>query len=128
MNIEKGWMEMTNAGRGTELQVVLTNNKKMEEQIMNEQYYIVRGDRSGVFFGRIKSRTGQEVEMEHARCIWYWDGAATLLQMATEGVSNPDKCKFTVYVDAITIVDAIETIPCTDAAVRSIMGVPEWRR
>lgn len=95
---------------------------------MNEQYYIVRGDRSGVFFGKIKSRTGQEVDMEHARCIWYWDGAATLLQMANEGVSNPDECKFTVYVDALTIVDAIEIIPCTDAAVRSIMGVPEWRR
>ena len=90
--------------------------------------YIVRCDRSGVFYGEIESRNGQEVTMRNARCLWYWDGAASLLQLAKEGTTEPRNCKFTVYVDELTVVDAIEILPCTDKAVDSIEGVSEWRR
>ena len=64
--------------------------------------------------------------MKSARCIWYWEGAASLLQMAKEGVSRPRECKFTVYVDEIVLLDAIEILPCTDRAVASIERVPAW--
>lgn len=90
--------------------------------------YIVRCDRSGVFYGEIESRNGQEVTMRNARCLWYWDGAASLLQLAKEGTTEPRNCKFTVYVDELTVVDAIEVLPCTDKAITSIEGVSEWRR
>lgn len=90
--------------------------------------YIVRCDRSGVFYGEIDSRNGQEVTMRNARCLWYWDGAASLLQLAKDGTSEPRNCKFTVYVDELTVVDAIEILPCTDKAADSIEGVSEWRR
>ena len=90
--------------------------------------YIVRCDRSGVFYGEIESRNGQEVTMRNARCLWYWDGAATLLQLAKDGTSEPRNCTFTVYVDELTLVDAIEILPCTDKAITSIEGVSEWRR
>lgn len=90
--------------------------------------YIVRCDRSGVFYGEIESRNGQEVTMRNARCLWYWDGAASLLQLAKDGTSEPRNCKFTVYVDELTVVDAIEILPCTDNAADSIEGVSEWRR
>ena len=90
--------------------------------------YIVRCDRSGVFYGEIESRNGQEVTMRNARCLWYWDGAASLLQLAKDGTSEPRNCKFTVYVDELTVVDAIEILPCTDKAADSIEGVSEWRR
>ena len=93
-----------------------------------EKKYIVRCDRSGVFYGEIESRNGQEVTMRNARCLWYWDGAASLLQLAKEGTSEPRNCKFTVYVDELTVVDAIEILPCTDKAITSIEGVSEWRR
>lgn len=51
---------------------------------MNKQKYIVRCDRAGVFYGEIEGRQGQEVKMRNARCLWYWEGAATLLQLAAE--------------------------------------------
>ena len=89
--------------------------------------YIVRCDRSGVFYGEIELRNGQEVTMRNARCLWYWDGAASLLQLAKEGTTEPRNCKFTVYVDELTVVDAIEILPCTDKAADSIEGVSEWR-
>lgn len=93
-----------------------------------DKYYIIRGDRSGVFFGNIKERNGQEVTIANCRRIWYWDGAASISQLALDGVSNPERCKFTVTVPELTILDAIEIIPCSDKAIKIIKEVKEWRR
>lgn len=101
---------------------------KEGERKMNNNYYIVRGRDSGVFFGKIKERTGQEITMTEVRNIWYWDGAATILQLASEGTKNPDNCKFTMTINEIVLLDAIEIIPCTDSAVKSIKEVSEWKR
>lgn len=93
----------------------------------NEKYYVIRGDRSGVFFGHIAKREGREVTISDCRRLWYWDGAASLSQLAAEGVKKPHKCKFTVTVQELTVLDAIELIPCAEAAVKSIQGVSEWK-
>lgn len=89
---------------------------------------IVRGDRSGVFFGTLESKNGTEVVLTKCRRLWYWDGAASISQLAVDGAVKPDSCKFTVTVNEICILDAIEIIPCTKEAVKSIEGVKEWRR
>ena len=91
-------------------------------------YHIIRGDRSGVFFGQITAREGREVTIKDARCCWYWDGAATILQLAEDGTRAPGHCKFTLTVPEITILDAIELVPCSEKAVASISGVEEWKR
>lgn len=88
---------------------------------------IIRGDRSGVVFGTLVSQNGREVTLHNARRLWYWDGASSLFQLAKEGTSRPGECKFTVIVDSITILDAIEVIPCTDNAIKSIEEVREWK-
>ena len=89
---------------------------------------IIRGDRSGVEFGTLVAQEGREVTLKNARRIWYWEGAASLSQLAKNGTSNPRNCKFTVFVDSITILDAIEIIPCTDKAIKSIEEVRAWER
>jgi hypothetical protein len=93
---------------------------------METKKYIIRGDRSGVFYGEIAERNGQEVTIKNCRRLWYWSGAASLSELALSGVKNPLECKFTVTVDSLTILDAIELIPATEAAVASIDGVPVW--
>lgn len=92
-----------------------------------DQYYIVRADRAGVFFGHIKERNGSEVTMTDVRRIWHWEGAASLSQLAMEGVKKPQNCQFTVLVPEMTILGVIEIIPCTDDAVSCIKGVAEWK-
>lgn len=92
-----------------------------------EQYYIIRGDRSGVFFGKIAERNGREVTIRDARRLWYWDGAASLSQLALEGTKRPRDCKFTVTVPSIVVLDAIELIPCSEQAVESINEVSVWK-
>ena len=92
-----------------------------------EKKFIVRAKDAGVFYGTIKVRNGNEVTMTNARCLWYWDGAASLMQLAKEGVSRPRNCKFTVTLDSVEVFNVIEVLPCTDQAVESINNVPEWR-
>ena len=88
---------------------------------------IIRADRAGVFFGEIKERNGSEVVMTNCRRLWHWSGAASLSQLAMEGVKRPDDCKFTVTVSEMTILGVIEIIPCTNEAVKSINDVPVWK-
>ena len=87
---------------------------------------IVRCDRAGVFFGELAQRDGQEVELKDARRLWYWDGAASISQIAAEGVKKPKNCKFTVTVESIVLLDAIEVIPCTKKAITNINNVHVW--
>ena len=89
---------------------------------------IVRGDRSGVFFGTLVSKDGQEVELMDCRRLWYWDGAASISQLAMTGTTAPENCKFTMYVPNIVILDAIEIIECTPEAIKSIEAVDVWKR
>lgn len=94
---------------------------------MEEKYYIIRTERAGVFFGKIKERNGNEVTLTNVRRLWYWDGAASLSQLAMEGVKRPRNCKFTVVVPEMTVLGVIEIIPCSAVAVQNVAGVKEWK-
>ena len=94
----------------------------------NKPFVIVRGDRSGVFAGYLESRKGQEVTLTKCRRIWYWDGAASLSQLAQSGTSKPENCKFPEPTDSHLILDAIEIIPTSAIAHKSIDGVAIWRK
>ena len=95
---------------------------------MNEdqQYVVVRTENAGAFAGSLESRSGNEATLTNARRLWYWDGAASLSQLAMEGVSKPKNCKFPVAVARITLLGVIEVIETTGVARVSIEGVPEW--
>lgn len=93
------------------------------------QKYILRSPEAGVFYGELTSSNLPEsrmVTLKNARQIWYWEGAATLMQLAKMGTNRPYMCKFTVAVDEITIFNVSEIIPCTEEAMASIDAVEEW--
>lgn len=94
------------------------------------QKCIIRTNRAGVFFGTPTEfdSTTREMTIKDCRRLWYWSGAASLSQLATEGVKNPDQCKFTVVVQEMTVMEVIEVIPCTHEAIKNIEEVAIWRR
>jgi len=92
-----------------------------------DNYHIVRTYSAGVFAGEIVERNGKEVLMKNARRLWYWSGAASLSQLAMEGVKNPDQCKFPCEVTEIRLMEAVEITPCTEVAIKSIKEVPAWK-
>ena len=50
----------------------------------------------------------------------------SISELAVNGTARPKNCKFTVTVDEIELTDAIEIIPCTQRAEKSIKGVEIW--
>lgn len=88
---------------------------------------IVRSNGAGVFFGEIKEKDGNRVVMTNARRIWYWEGAASLSQLAQEGTSNPSGCKFPVSVDEVEVFNVLEILSVTDKAAKSIDAVKVWK-
>jgi hypothetical protein len=91
-----------------------------------KKYVIVRTYSAGVFAGILEARTGKEVRLSDARRIWYWEGAASLSELAMRGTSKPENCKFPIAVKSVILTEAIEIIPTTAKAEKSIRGVKIW--
>lgn len=92
-----------------------------------KRYVIVRTYSAGVFAGYLEKRKGQEVVLSKARRLWYWKGAASLSQLAMEGVTCPDECKFPCEVDKVELTQAIEILDVTEKARLNIKNVPVWK-
>jgi len=99
-----------------------------KKRTKKNRYVIVRTYSAGVFAGELVSRKGKETVLHNARRIWYWDGAATLSQLAMEGTQSPDTCKFPCAVDYVTLLETIEVLNTTPKARISIEGVPVWKK
>ena len=92
------------------------------------EYSIIRGDKFGVFMARVidDTKAPLEIKVEDARRLWYWDGAASISQLAISGVSKPNNCKFPKALQKATLYNVCEVIPCTEKAAKSISDVKEW--
>lgn len=105
--------------------------RKSSENVMAEKldglrYAIIRTYSAGVFAGYVKERNGKEGIILNSRMLWYWDGACSLSQIAVDGVSKPENCKFTVTVKERELTGIIDVIYCTEKARLNIQGVQEW--
>lgn len=92
------------------------------------QYVIARTYSAGVFAGTVESRDGKEIVLTEARRLWYWEGAASLSQLAVNGTSNPRGCKFPTPVPRVTLTECIEILDTTAEARASIESVPVWSK
>jgi len=101
-------------------------NYSKAEQLEGMDYVIVRTYSAGVFAGYLEDSEGQEVILKNARRLWYWDGAASLSQLAEDGVSKPKECKFPKEVKRVKLLQAVEILDCSEKARLSIKSVSEW--
>lgn len=90
------------------------------------RYCMVRTYSAGVFAGTLQSLDGEWAMLTDARRIWFWKGAASLSQLATDGTSQPKACKFPCAVAEVLLRGVIEIIPITDKARVSLAKVPVW--
>ena len=81
-----------------------------------------------MFAGYLKKRDGKEAVILQARRLWYWDGAASLSQLAEEGTTKPSNCKFPIEVSQIEVTEAVEILSCTEKARKSIAEVKVWKQ
>ena len=91
------------------------------------KYVIVRTYSAGVFAGTLESLEGRVAVIRDARRLWRWEGAASISQLAVEGTSSPDDCRFPAPVPRIMVLETIEIDEVTPAAEKVIREVPVWR-
>lgn len=101
--------------------------KEIELTNQKDNYYIVRANGAGVFFGKIKERKGTEVLMENARRLYYWSGALSVTDIAKNGVTNPKDCKFTAFIDEVLIFNVVEINKCSEKSIKILVEVAEWK-
>lgn len=93
------------------------------------QFYIIRADKAGVFMAKIESLEGGTALVNSTRRLYYWEGALDVTQIAANGVTRPNSCKFSVQMgpeDKSTIFNLIEFHPASEKAITSIQSVKEW--
>ena len=85
---------------------------------------IIRTYSAGVWFGKLSEKCGDEVILTEARRMWSWWAAESisLSACAIYGIKS-EKSKIVAPVSQVWL-EAIEIIPCTDAAIQSIEGAP----
>lgn len=86
---------------------------------------IIRTYTAGNFFGTLEQKSGSEVILKDARRLWYWKAAESIALSAVALYGIDQKVsKICPAVDKIWL-EAIEIIPCTKVAIKSIEGAPD---
>jgi hypothetical protein len=120
-------MEQSDCIKIDDVEYIKKDSYQPAEKLDGLDYCIIRTYSAGVFAGYLNKREGKEVELLKARRIWYWDGAASLSQLAVDGVNKPENCKFAMEVESIILTEAIEIISATEKARLSIKNVKIWK-
>ena len=92
------------------------------------QKVLIRSYASGVHFGTLVYQeftlSGKVVILENSRRVHYWEGAASLSQMAQDGVATG---RIAMVLPQIEVVNVIETIPLSEAAIANLENQPIWK-
>ena len=86
---------------------------------------IVRTYASGVFFATVVSHHGRQIEMQNARRLWRFDckNGIECTAVAMHG-SGGERARICETVPAMTVLDALEIIPCSPVAIAQIEAAP----
>lgn len=104
--------------------------KKEKNVFEGKPHHIIRTYSMGVFYGVIDTERSTETKkiLLNARRVWYWDGAASLSELATEGTCKPENCKFPCVVEEIELTSpqGFEILKMTEKALKSLDSVKIW--
>ena len=96
------------------------SQKEITNNIDGLKAVLIRSYASGVHYGYLKKTkdllAGLSVVLVNSRRIWNWYGAASLSQLAMEGVKDKENSKITMILPEIQIQQVIEIIPLSKEA------------
>ena len=112
-------------GQAKELTAAFGGSGSIGLNDMIGQKCIVRTCSAGVWFGRVKKKAGNEVIVAHARRLWRWETkeSISLSAVAKYGITYSGS-KIAPAVDSVWL-EAIELIPTTTQATKSIEGAED---
>jgi hypothetical protein len=119
-------VELANMTEAKEEELYEALRLRIEERAKSGgEFVIVRAKEAGVFFGVPTHIGSGMVVLDKCRRLWYWSGAASCSQLASDGTEKTD-CKFSVRTNGHVVWGAIEMIPCTSKAAKHINAAKEW--
>jgi len=93
---------------------------------------LIRSYSSGVHYGYLKEEkdllAGLSVTLVNSRRVWNWYGAASLSQLAIDGVKDKENSKIAMILPEIQIQQVIEIIPLSKNALENLNEVPIWKQ
>ena len=96
-----------------------------------KMYVIVRCKDAGVHAGTLEKQTKEHLVLSDTRRIWYWNGAASLSEIARFGLnpqkSTSSKISAAVRSNQLRQTDVCEVLECSPEGEASIVGAPVWR-
>lgn len=93
------------------------------------KYCVIRTYSAGVHIGYVQefgTKQPQYAKLINSRRLHYWSGAASLSQVALDGVDSSSRVAMTL--PEIELTDVIEVIPCSEKAKEFFEGVKEWKK
>ncbi len=93
------------------------------------KYCVVRTYSAGVHIGYVSefgTKQPQHIKLLKSRRLHYWSGAASLSQVAMDGVG--DSSRIAVELPEIELTDVIEVIPCSETAAEFFQKVKAWKK
>lgn len=89
------------------------------------EFVIIRTYSAGVWAGKLKQKSGNEVILTEARRMWQWKAkeSISLSGCAKYGIDEANS-RIAPALD-LTWLEAIEILPMTDVATKSIMGAKD---
>lgn len=111
------------------IEYVRSDSKQLAEDLEGMKYCVIRTYSAGVHIGYVKEfgeKQPQHAKLLHSRRLHYWDKAASLSQVAMDGVGNGSR--IAMAVPEIELTDVIEVIPCSEEAAKFFQGAKVWKK
>lgn len=99
-----------------------SENRELEQHQDVGKHVIIRSGQSGVHFGILESKKGDEVILKNSRRCWRWwaKKGISLSALAVHGLDlTKDEIRITEELDHITVIGVCEIIPAQSACIRS---------
>lgn len=114
----------------TKLESILENFNQINPKGNVGRICLIRSVNSGVHFGKVIDEfytpVGKSVILKDSRRIHYWSGAASLTQVANDGIGNKEISKISQKISKIEIVDVCEMLPMSNKAIKQLDSHPVW--
>jgi len=104
-------------------------NNKQAPEVDGMKYCVVRTYSAGVHIGYVSEfgvKHPQNATLVNSRRLHYWSGAASLSQVAIDGVD--DSSRIAIVLPEIELTDVIEIIPCSEKAAEFFKSAKEWKK
>lgn len=93
------------------------------------KYCVIRTYSAGVHIGYVSEfgvKHPQHCKLLKSRRLHYWTGAASLSQVAIDGVGS--ESRIAIELPEIELTDVIEVIPCSEKAAEFFKGAKSWKK